>query len=49
MPCDHCWHLFLGTLWMVVKPGHVVQSCCKCPKIRQVHRDHLQDSDQENH
>lgn len=38
--CNHCWHLHKGPLMMVIKEGHVVQSCCKCQNMRQVHRAH---------
>lgn len=36
----HCWHLHTGALLLVVKDGHVVESCCKCNAMRQIHRDH---------
>lgn len=38
--CNHCWHPHTGPLMMVIKEGHVVQSCCKCQQLRQVHRAH---------
>ena len=38
--CNHCWHPHTGPLMMVIKEGHVVQSCCKCQDMRQVHRGH---------
>lgn len=37
---EHCWHIFTGPLLMVIRDGHVVQKCCKCPAMRQVHREH---------
>jgi hypothetical protein len=44
--CDsgHCWHAKHGAIWMVVKDGHVVQECCRCPATRSVHRDHAMDT-----
>lgn len=37
---SHCWHLKRGAIWMVVKDGHVIQECCKCPQTRSIHGDH---------
>lgn len=39
-PCQHCWHLFEGPLWVVLRSGHIVQECCKCGQTRIIHRDH---------
>jgi hypothetical protein len=36
----HCWHRKNGAIWMVVKDGHVVQECCRCPATRTIHLDH---------
>jgi hypothetical protein len=38
--CDHCYHRFTGIIHMVIKPGHILEQCCKCQSIRQVHPDH---------
>lgn len=37
---EHCWHAFRGPLMMVVPDGHVVETCCKCHKMRTIHADH---------
>ena len=42
--CQHCWHLKQGPIYMVVNDGHVVQKCCHCGAIRQVHRDHIREA-----
>ena len=36
--CDHCYHRHTGPLMMVIKDGHIVERCCKCGCLRQVHR-----------
>jgi hypothetical protein len=36
----HCWHRKTGAIWMVVKDGHVLQECCRCPATRTIHLDH---------
>lgn len=36
----HCWHAYQGAYHMVLKDGHILQKCCRCPATRQVHRDH---------
>lgn len=36
---DHCWHNFVGIIHMVVPDGHVVQKCCRCEEMRDIHRD----------
>lgn len=41
---DHCWHAKRGAIWMVVKDGHVIQECCRCPATRSVHADHAHDT-----
>lgn len=38
--CEHCYHEKQEPVLMWVKDGHVVQECCKCSKMRTVHRDH---------
>lgn len=38
--CFHCWHMFMGAIHMVVRPGHVLEECCKCDALRQVHIEH---------
>lgn len=37
---QHCWHMAEGPLLMQVKDGHLVQCCCKCQALRQIHRAH---------
>jgi len=37
----HCWHLFFGSIHMVIPNGHVIQECCSCETIRTIHRDHV--------
>ena len=39
--CNHCWHLRERPIHMVIKDGHMIQTCCKCQAIQQVHRDHI--------
>jgi hypothetical protein len=39
--CEHCFHMKMGPILMVVKDGHVVVECCKCGSVREEHRDHL--------
>ena len=36
----HCWHRKTGAIWTVVKDGHVLQECCRCPATRTIHLDH---------
>lgn len=38
--CDHCWHLDGGPVMMVIRPNHVIERCCHCDAIRQVHSGH---------
>ena len=38
--CSHCWHLFTGPLWMVLRNGEMVEECCLCKEHRVVHREH---------
>lgn len=40
---NHCWHARRAPIMMVIKDGHVVQQCCKCRAIRQVHIEHMND------
>ena len=44
----HCWHAKHGAIWMVVKDGHVILECCRCPATRSVHADHAMDTCREN-
>ena len=42
VPChtEHHWHVTEGALMIVLKDGHVHQTCCRCPATRTIHRDH---------
>jgi len=37
---QHCWHSYRGPILMVIKDGHVLEKCCECGAIRQVHIEH---------
>lgn len=34
------YHLDTGPILMVLKPGHVLERCCRCQGTRQVHVEH---------
>lgn len=38
-----CFHAYRGPCHMVLKDGHVLQQCCTCQRMRQVHADHAED------
>lgn len=40
-----CYHMYHGSILMVVPDGHIVQKCCKCACIRTTHADHLGEND----
>lgn len=40
MSCKHCWHRHNGPILLVVHDGEIVQTCCRCHRIRTIHRDH---------
>lgn len=38
---QHCWHHHRGPIHMFIRPGFMVQECCRCCATRQVHMDHV--------
>jgi hypothetical protein len=34
--CNHCYHLFQGTIHMAIKPGDILMDCCKCGALKTV-------------
>lgn len=47
--CTHCWHLFTGPIWKVMRNGFIIQECCKCGEHRELHRDHAYEQNPYSH
>ncbi len=39
--CTHCFHPFMGAIWMVIPGGHVVMQCCHCGSTKTQHAAHV--------
>lgn len=38
-----CWHQSSEAMMILLRPGQIVQVCCKCSATRTVHADHAWD------
>lgn len=34
--CKHCWHVFTGAIWIVLRAGQHIEQCCHCGENRVV-------------
>ena len=44
LECDghyaHCYHVFRGSIAIVLRDGFIAEKCCKCGAKRTIHAEH---------